>query len=128
MPEFHYIARTASGSKVSGTIDAASEREAIQMLARKTLFPLKFTTDAVATAKTSRKRVKGQIMATVYSQLSSLLRSGVPLLRAIAVLRDQASNKTLHYCLSEMHSNIEDGVTLADAMKEYPRVFNEVAV
>ena len=128
MPDFHYIARTATGSKVSGTVDAASEREAVQMLARKTLFPLKFTTDAVATAKTSRKRVKGQIMATVYSQLSSLLRSGVPLLRGIAVLRDQASNKTLHYCLSEIHSNIEDGVTLADAMKEYPRVFNEVAV
>ena len=128
MPDFHYTARTATGAKVSGTIDAATEREAVQMLARKTLFPLKFTTDAVATAKTSRKRVQGQLMATVYSQLSSLIRSGVPLLRSIAVLRDQASNKTLQYCLSEIHGQIEDGVTLADAMKEFPRVFNEVAV
>jgi general secretion pathway protein F/type IV pilus assembly protein PilC len=128
MPDFHYTARTATGAKVSGTIEAATEREAVQLLARKTLFPLKFTTDAVATAKTSRKRVKGQIMAIVYSQLSSLLRSGVPLLRSIEVLRDQASNTTLRYCLSQIHSQIEEGVTLADAMKEFPKVFNEVAV
>lgn len=128
MPDFHYTARTATGAKVSGTIDAATEREAVQMLARKTLFPLKFTTDAVATAKTSHKRVKGQIMATVYSQLSSLLRSGVPLLRSIAVLRDQSSNATLTHCLSEVHNQIEEGITLADAMKEFPKVFNEVAV
>jgi type II secretory pathway component PulF len=128
MPDFHYTARTATGAKVSGTIDATTEREAVQILASKSLFPLKFTTDAVATAKTSRKRVKGQIMATVYSQLSSLLRSGVPLLRSIAVLRDQASNATLAYCLSEVHDKIEEGITLADAMKEFPKVFNEVAV
>ena len=128
MPDFHYTARTTTGSKVSGTVDAANEREAVKILRRKNVVPSKFTTEEIVTAKTSRKRVKGQVMANVYSQLSSLIRSGVPLLRSIAVLRNQASNNTLKYCLSEIHKQIEDGVTLADAMKDFPRVFNEVAV
>ncbi|MEC7564618.1 MAG: type II secretion system F family protein [Planctomycetota bacterium] len=113
---------------MTGSIIATTEREAVHMLAGQTLFPLSLSTDKAATIRTSRKRVKGQVMATVYSQLSSLLRSGVPLLRSIAVLRKQASNPTLAHCLGEIHSQIEDGITLADAMMSFPKVFNEVAV
>jgi type II secretory pathway component PulF len=67
-------------------------------------------------------------MATTYSQLAALLRSGVPLLRSIRVIRDQTSNVRLQEVLDDVYRRVEDGATLAEAMSRYPRVFNEMAI
>src|SRR5688500_231483 len=115
MPDYAYTARDTTGQKITGTISAATEREVIAILSGKSLFPVQVSTDKVVIAGSSL-RVKGTVMANVYSQLSSLLRSGVPLLRSIAVLRDQTSNKNLKAILDDVYHRVEDGTTLADAM------------
>ena len=46
MPEFNYIARDTAGEKVSGAVTAATEREAISVLAGQSLFPIDVRTDA----------------------------------------------------------------------------------
>ena len=127
MPDYAYTARDTTGQKITGTISAATEREVIAILSGKSLFPVQVSTDKVVVAGSSL-RVKGTVMANVYSQLSSLLRSGVPLLRSIAVLRDQTSNKNLKAILDDVYHRVEDGTTLADAMVRYPKAFSEMAV
>jgi type II secretory pathway component PulF len=128
MPDFVYVARDGKGQKVTGTLAAQSEREAVSVLTQRSLFPVEVKADKAAIKATSGKRVSGQQMAAVYSQLSSLLRSGVSLLRSLAVLRDQSSNATLKLVLEDVHAKVEEGNTLADAMTRYPRVFNEISV
>src|SRR5688572_17097347 len=128
MPDFAYIARDNTGQKVSGSLTAATEREVINILSGRSLFPVKVTTEKAAASPGAHLRVRGQTMATVYSQLAALLRSGVPLLRALAVLREQTSNKNLKAVLEDVHHRVEDGSNLADAMARYPRAFNEMAV
>lgn len=128
MPEFEYVARDSSGQRVSGSVAAATEREALSILSGKALFPVSVTEEKAKTSNLSRKRVGGQLMATTYSQLASLLRSGVPLLRAINVLRHQTSSARLREVLDDIHRRVEDGSTLGEAMHRYPRVFNEMAV
>jgi type II secretory pathway component PulF len=127
MPDFAYIARNPAGQRVTGNISAGSQREAVTLLAGQSLFPLNIT---AAKPKNSLfgGRVKGQTMAVTYSQLASLLRSGVPMLRAIDVLRKQVSNKMLARVLGETRDRVEQGETLGDAMARYPRVFSEMAV
>ena len=56
------------------------------------------------------------------------MKSGVPLLRAIGVIRDQVSNKGLKAVLEDVYHRVEEGATLGDAMSRYPRVFSELAV
>ncbi len=128
MPEFAYIARDASGQRVTGSVAAASEREALALLSGKSLFPIAVTLEKAKGAAQSRKRVSGQLMATAYSQLASLLRSGVPLLRALHVLRNQTSNARLRDVLDDVHHRVEDGSTLGEAMNRYPRVFSDMAI
>ncbi|MDP6445465.1 MAG: type II secretion system F family protein, partial [Pirellulaceae bacterium] len=128
MPEFAYKARDMSGDRVTGVISAASEREAISLLSGKSLFPLDVSPEKEAAGFSFGGRVSGQLMAMTYSQLGALLNSGVPLLRSLAVLRDQSSNKTLTEVLTDIHRRVEDGATLADAMQRHPRCFNEMAV
>ncbi len=127
MQEFAYVARDATGQRVSGTISASSSREVLSILAGKSLFPIEVSS-AERSARFSRSRVKGQVMAITYAQMASLLRSGVPLLRSIDVLRKQASNQTLNRVLGEVRERVEQGEALGEAMGRYPRVFNEMAV
>ena len=128
MPAFAYIARDARGQKQTGSLDAPSEREALAMLASRALFPVEVKTDTAGQLAASSKRVSAQIMTTVYSQMASLLRSGVPLLKSVAILRDQSSNTTLKLVLTDVHARVEEGAALAEAMLRYPRVFSDITV
>lgn len=128
MPEFVYTARDGRGQKVSGKIEAVTERDAIGLLAGQSLFPLEVKSDAPVKTALSKRRVKGQVMATSYGQLAALLRGGVPLLRSLAVLREQSSNASLKAIITEIHDRVEEGSTMADAMARFPKAFNEMSV
>jgi type II secretory pathway component PulF len=126
MPDFAYTARNVSGAKVTGTLSAATEKEAVSLLSGQSLFPLEVKPQTTFVLFNS-KRVSGQVMATAYGQLSALLRSGVPLLRSLKVLQEQSSKAAFKEVFVDVHDRVEDGATLAEAMAKYPRVFSEMA-
>lgn len=128
MPDYAYVARNMQGEKINGVIAAASDRDALNQLSAQSLFPIEVAQEKQAAGISLGGRVGGQLMAMTFSQLAALLRSGVPLLRSIAVLRDQASNRTLRDVLDDVHHRVEDGANLADAMERHPRTFNEMAI
>ncbi len=129
MTAFAYVARDHSGRKVNGVIDATNQRDAEVALAERALFPLEVKAQThAAVAAWQGRRVKPQLVATTYSQLASLLRSGVPLLRSLHVLGDQTSHAGLRDVLHQIHDQVEEGTTLGDAMARHPRVFSEMAV
>ena len=129
MPEFAYIARDLTGKRVEGMISAGSEREAAATLSGKDLFPLKVTSaDGRATGARRSPRVSGRILAGTYGQLSALMGSGVPLLRSLDLLREQTPHKNLAIVLEDVHSRVQEGATLSDAMARHPRAFGELAI
>jgi len=128
MPEFSYVARDKAGQKVTGTISAAGQREAMTLLAGQSLFPTNLRADASAASPLLVRRVPQQQLATTYSQMADLLRSGVPLLRTLEVLRNQTTHARLGRVLGDVHKRVEDGATLAEAMSRYREVFGNMAV
>jgi general secretion pathway protein F len=128
MPDFAYVARDMTGKSLAGTIAATNARDAAAQLGAKSLFPISITVNKGSQVKSTR-RVAGAQMASFYSQLGSLLRSGVPMLRALSVLSSQSgSSRTLRNAVSEIKSKVEEGEALGEAMARYPRIFNEMAV
>ncbi len=127
MADFSYVARDTSGRKVSGSIAAANTREAASQLAAKSLFPVSISSGKQSVT-VATGRVSGSKMVSFYAQLASLLRSGVPLLRALTVLSQQSGSKTLQSVLQEIRARVEDGESLGDAFARYPKVFNIIAV
>jgi general secretion pathway protein F/type IV pilus assembly protein PilC len=132
MPDFTYEALARTGNKSTGTLTANSERDAAQILDGRGLFPTK-----ISLAKTQAsggggfrfgKRVKGRHLATMYSQLADLLRSGVPLLRSLELLERQSVNPTLQAVIRDVRARVADGTGLAQSMAFHPRVFNELAI
>jgi len=128
MPDFAFTARDLTGQKVTGLISATSDREVLSVLEGRSLFPVEIKAGKAAIVPGANLRVKGQIMAVLYSQLASLLRSGVPLMRSLTVLREQTSNKKLKVILEDVSRRVEDGTSLGEAMARYPRAFSEMAV
>ena len=128
MPDFAYTARDADGRKQTGRLSAGSEHEALAMLDQQALFPVEVKAEQAAKRVWSGRRISGQVMATTYGQLSDLLRSGVPLLKSLAVLKQLASHPGLTQVLDNLHDHVEEGGTLAEGMAHHARVFSPMAV
>lgn len=130
MPDYAYSARSLAGELLEGTLTAGSQREAMAQLSARELFPLKVepAKGAVSTGADGSIRVPSAKVTPVYNQLAALLRSGVPLLRSLAVIKEQSSNKALRAVMEDVHAQVEEGASLAEAMARHPRAFGELAV
>jgi general secretion pathway protein F/type IV pilus assembly protein PilC len=129
MPDYSYEALAGTGQRTHGTMSASSDREVMSMLDAKGLFPLRIEMSrAAARIQRGGRRVGTRMMATFFSQLADLLRAGVPLLRGLEILERQNTQSALGEILREVHNKVADGTTLADALGQYPRAFNELAV
>ena len=74
------------------------------------------------------RKVKGRDLAVMTRQLSTMVSSGMSLLRAFYVLEDQTENKMLKDVLVQVRRDIETGISLSDAMTKHPKVFNKLYV
>lgn len=129
MPEFAYKARNHAGLDMIGTIVAASRREALCALGDRQLYPLSVEDAAPARLKWQRKRrIKTQLLATTLTQMADLLQSGVPLLRSLDVLAEQAVHPALAEVLADVRNQVAEGQPLDDAMSRHPQVFSELTI
>jgi general secretion pathway protein F/type IV pilus assembly protein PilC len=129
MPEFAYKARNHAGASVAGTITAASRRDALCALGDRQLFPLSVEDAAPARPVWQRKRrVKTALLANTLTQMADLLHSGVPLLKSLAVLAEQAVHPTLAEVLGDVHDQVAEGTPLDDAMARHPELFSELTI
>jgi type II secretory pathway component PulF len=129
MPEFAYKARNHAGSDVIGTISATTRRDALCALSDRKLFPLTVEDAAPARIAWQRKRrIKTQLLATTLTQLADLLQSGVPLLRSLDVLAEQAVHPTLAEVLGDVRNQVAEGKPLDEAMARHPQAFSELTI
>ena len=130
MPEFQYTARELTGREVAGVLSAATQAEAASSLTGRSLFPLSIALaeEEVQQQKYAGRKVKVRLLATFFSQLADLLRSGVPLLRSLDLLDRQTKVGSLKLVLADVRNRVADGTPLATALGQHPRVFNDLIV
>lgn len=129
MPEFAYRARTFAGDDIAGTLTANTQRDAFRALGEQSLFPLEVTAAEPARfPKPFSRRIKTQVLSTNLTQLSDLLASGVPLLKALDVLAANAVPPRLTEVLEDVRNQVAEGVTLDKALARHGDVFNELTI
>src|SRR6516225_10750274 len=128
MAEFTYEALSATGERSTGTVTANSDREAMNIIDARGLFPVKIQSAQKSGRVLWQRGVGGRHMATFYSQLADLLRSGVPLLRSLDILERMGTNATLKAAIRDIRAQVADGKGLAQAMARHPKIFNELSV
>ncbi len=129
MPEFAYTARNASGRDITGLASAETKRDVLAMLTERALFPI---TVEEARAKGNRwafkRPIKADVLASTLTQLSDLLENGVPLMRSLEVLAEQATHPRLAEVLDKIRGRVAEGQQLNEAMAAHKDVFNELTI
>lgn len=130
MPEYRYEARELSGRQTSGLLTASSEKDALALLAARSLFPTQLTQseDAKKATGAGSRKVPSRYLTVFYNQLSDLLRSGVPLLRSLQLLEDQTSHPVMRVVVQDVREQVADGSRLYESMRRHPRTFNFLSV
>jgi general secretion pathway protein F/type IV pilus assembly protein PilC len=130
MPEFTYTARNLTGEIVTGAMSANTERDVVNALSGKSLFPVKVAAkdDGKGKQITFGGRVSEQKIAVFYEQLATLMTNGVPMMKSLRILKDQTRIPSLEAALDDVISRVEDGETLADSFSRHPKVFSEMSV
>ena len=129
MPQFAYKAKKDDGSVVTGTLQAESERSALDSLGRMGVFPLEIESSSSGPAAPARsvrrvaRRIKAGDVALFTRQLSDLLKAGVALNRALRTLSEQTQNLELSETVLDIEREVASGKSLHEALAKFPKTF-----
>jgi type II secretory pathway component PulF len=133
MPTFQYKAKTRAGEMVSGSLAAGDRRAALAELGKLGFFPLAVDSteterDGKQGAPGFRGRVKPRDVLMFTQQLSSLLRSGMSLSKALDTLERRTQKKALSAVLGDLRNGIVQGESLSDSLAKHPKMFSRFFV
>ncbi len=128
MPTFRYKAYSSTGSSVSGTVEADSERQAMQQLKGKGLLPrevLEEGTEKRSGSFSFRRGVPADELSLFTRRLATLVASSVPLFEAMGSLCEQEESGLLRQALVRIKERIAEGASLSRALGAEPHIFGE---
>src|SRR5436309_11698219 len=154
MPKFNYVAMDSRGKETKGTLEVASQNEAIGRLKEMGYFPTKVVEAEKVKDKADKKgkaaakpgakkkggislniripglggKVKPKVLTTFTRQIATLVDAGLPLLRGLRVLERQEKNPTLKKIIADLALAIEGGSTFSEGLAQHPKVFNRLFV
>ncbi len=128
MPVFTFSGKSASGEKVSGERTAASKQALITQLRRERITPgpvrqkgKEFSMPTFGSGKVSTKDI-----AIFFRQFSVMIDAGLPLVQCLEILAANQENQAFQKTLTGVRTTVEGGATLANAMRQFPNVFDDL--
>jgi len=130
MASFYYEAIKKSGETVTGKIEADQESNVVDRLRSMDLMVMEIKEikqSALSTFKLGGKVKQGDL--SLFSrQLAAMINSGIPLTRALFTLSKQVTNQTLSNALNQVARNVEGGISLSEALRAYPDIFDSLYI
>src|ERR671919_1531711 len=131
MGTFAFKALDLAGSPTKGEIEGADKQTVASQLRSKGLIVVDIEEKAAANAGdllARFKKVKADDLVIATRQLSTMVNSGMSLLRSLYIIEEQTENDKLRETFIEVRKDVEAGLALSDALKKHPDVFNELYV
>ncbi|WP_267424571.1 MULTISPECIES: type II secretion system F family protein [unclassified Curtobacterium] len=132
---FDYRGRDVAGKLVKGRLDAASEGAVVARLRGMGVSPIDISEAKTGTGLQTEIKIPGfekgvglKDLAIMARQASTMLSSGLSLLRALTILTDQTDNKKLKGVLAKVRDEVEHGVSFSDAVSRYPVDFPPIMI
>src|SRR6202035_393150 len=130
MSTYVFKAIDLTGGKARGEVEADSKQAVSDQLKQRGLIVLD-----IADKHASRqleigfmKSVKAGELAVFSRQLSTMISSGMSILRSLYVLEEQTESKFLKETIVAVRKDVEAGLSLSDAMSRHPKVFNPLFI
>lgn len=130
MATFAYKAIDANGKQKKGTLESDSGRQLRQQLRAMGLTPMEVEPVANKTTKSGsnllRSKIKTAELALITRQLSTLVASSIPLEECLQAVAEQCDNTKIKTMISSVRSGVIEGHTLADSMRGFPLIFDNL--
>jgi type IV pilus assembly protein PilC len=128
MPVFTFSGKDASGQKISGERNAANKQSLAQTLRREHITPgairekgKEFSMPTFGSGKVNTKEI-----AIFFRQFSVMIDAGLPLVQCLEILGANQENQAFQKVLNGVRTTVEGGATLANAMRQFPVVFDDL--
>ena len=128
MPVFTFSGKDASGQKISGERVAANKQALGQQLRREHITPgaMREKGKEFVMPTFGSGKVKTKDIAIFFRQFSVMIDAGLPLVQCLEILAANQENASFQKTLNGVRSTVEGGATLANAMRQYPAVFDDL--
>ena len=128
MPVFTYSGTNAAGTKINGERIAESKQALTMALRRERINPttIKEKGKEFALPTLGSGKVPTKDLAIFFRQFSVMIDAGLPLVQCLEILAANQENMTFQKTLTGVRTAIEGGSTLANAMRQYPKIFDDL--
>src|SRR3989440_4829937 len=128
MPVFTFSGKDASGGKVSGERIAANKQVLQQQLRRERITPgaIREKGKEFAMPTFGSGKVKTKEIAIFFRQFSVMIDAGLPLVQCLEILAANQDNPSFQKTLLGVRTTVEGGATLANAMRQFPVIFDDL--
>jgi type IV pilus assembly protein PilC len=125
---FIYEARARSGEIKKGTIEAENEAAVQEKLKLQLLTPVTIKKQAKQFSISFGSGVKTADIVIFTRLFATMIDAGLPIVQCLDILSSQAENKAFGKILTQIKGGVEGGLTLSDALKKHPKVFDQLFV
>lgn len=129
--KLYYRAVSQDGKTVRGMVDAKDPKEAAFYLRKHQLIPIKI----LESDQSSIARYLPFLHRTTFGdlifftrQLSSMLSSGLTLMQALQVMKNQSQNQTMNELVTSIIADVENGSSLSGALEKNPKLFSPIYI
>jgi type IV pilus assembly protein PilC len=128
MPVFTFSGKDANGQKISGERMAANKQSLQQALRRERIVPgaIREKGKEFSLPTFGSTTVKVKDIAIFFRQFSVMIDAGLPLVQCLEILAANQENPAFQKTLTGVRTTVEGGATLANAMRQYPNVFDDL--
>lgn len=131
MATYAFKALDLAGAPTKGEIEASDKQTVASQLRTRGLIVVDIEEQTPANAGDLLARfqkIKADDLVIATRQLSTMVSSGMSLLRALYVIEEQTESDKLRDVWIEVRKDVEAGVALSDALQRHPEAFNELYV
>src|SRR5436305_2893253 len=128
MPVFTFTGKDASGASIKGERVAENKQVLSAALRKERITPgaikekgKEFVLPTFGGGKMAVKDI-----AIFFRQFSVMIDAGLPLVQCLEILGGNQENPAFQKCLNGTRSTVEGGSTLANAMRQYPKIFDDL--
>ena len=130
MPTFTFTGTDAQGKKISGERMAETKAQVQVQLRRERIVPgaIKEKGKEFVLIKFGTGSVPVKDVAIFFRQFSVMIDAGLPLVQCLEILAGNQENVTFQKTLTAVRTTVEGGSTLSNAMRQHPKIFDDLTV
>lgn len=128
MPVFTFSGKSENGEKINGERVASNKQSLAMQLRREriTVGAIREKGKEFALPTFGSGKVKVKDVAVFFRQFSVMIDAGLPLVQCLEILAANQENQSFQKTLNGVRTTVEGGSTLANAMRQYPKIFDDL--